>query len=58
MGDIKGNAFDAKLTKFIVHMKHQTFEVFQPFLSFLNGFDKEKRHNMLALILDPRFKNI
>jgi hypothetical protein len=58
MGDIKGNAFDAELAKFIVHMKHQTLEVFQPFFSFLNGFDKEKRHNMLALILDPRFKKI
>jgi hypothetical protein len=58
MGDIKGNAFDVELAKFIVHMKHQTLEDFQPFLSFFNGFDKKKRNNMLALILDPRFKNI
>jgi hypothetical protein len=58
MGDIEANAFDAKLIKFIIHMKHQTLEVLQPFFSLLNGFDKETGHDMLALMLDPRFKNM
>jgi hypothetical protein len=38
-------------------MKCQTLEALQPFLSFLNGFDK-KGHNMLALMFDQRFKNM
>jgi len=33
-------------------MKCQTLETSQPFLYFVNGFDKKKGHNMLALMLD------
>ncbi len=58
MGDIKGNVFDAKLGEFMVIMKCHALETFQPFLSFLNGFHKKKGHNMLALMFNPRFKNM
>lgn len=29
-----------------------------PFISFMHDFDKKKGHNMLALMLDPRDKNM
>jgi hypothetical protein len=38
-------------------MKHQMLDALQPFLSFLHGFDK-KNHNMLALMLDSKFKSM
>jgi hypothetical protein len=28
------------------------------FFSFLKKFDERKAHNMLALMLDPRYKNL
>jgi hypothetical protein len=31
LGDPKANAFDAKVTKLVIHMKHQILEVLQPF---------------------------
>jgi hypothetical protein len=58
MGDLEANVFDAKLIELTVHMKHQTLKVLQPFFSFFNGFDKNRRHNMLALMLDLRFKSM
>jgi hypothetical protein len=32
--------------------------IFNSFLSFLKKFDERKTHNMLALMLDPRFKSL
>jgi hypothetical protein len=58
MGHPKVNVFDAKVTKFMIHMKHQTLEVLRPFLSFFNGFDKKRGYNMFALMLNSRFKNM
>jgi hypothetical protein len=40
----------------MVHMKCQALENFQPFFSFFNVFDKKRGHNMLALMLNLRFK--
>lgn len=58
MGHLEANVFDAKVTKFTIHMKHQTLEVLWPFLSFFNGFDKKRGYNMFALMLNLRFKNM
>ncbi len=32
--------------------------MFWMFFSFLKKFDERKAHNMLALMLDPRYKNL
>ncbi len=29
-----------------------------PFISFMHAFDKQKIHDMLALMLDPKYKNM
>ncbi len=41
----------------MIHMKHQMLEALQPFF-FKHMFDKKKGHNIFALMLDPRFKNM
>jgi hypothetical protein len=48
MGDLKTNAFELKLEEFMVSMRF--LEVLQPFLSFMDGFEKKKVHNMLDLM--------
>jgi hypothetical protein len=58
MAHLESNVLDVELIKFMIHIKHQTLEVFLPFFSFVNGFDKKRGYNMLALMLDPRFKNM
>jgi hypothetical protein len=58
LGDLEANAFDVKLTKLMIRMKLQILEIFQPFLSFMHGFDKKRGHKMLVLIFDPSFKNM
>lgn len=37
-------------------MANEVMHVFYPFISFVCAFIAEKAHNMLAFILDPRFK--
>ncbi len=39
-------------------MKQQILEVLLPFISFLHAYDRKRGHNMLALMLSPRFKNM
>ncbi len=51
------NVFDYELEKFISHMKHQVLKVLLPFISFMHGL-KKKNHNMLAPMLDPRYKSM
>jgi len=58
MGYLETNVFDAKLVKFMVHMKCQTLKVLQPFFSFFNGFNKKRGHNMLALMLNSKFESM
>jgi hypothetical protein len=53
----EAKAFDKELTNIMIHMKHQMLEALQPFF-FLHGFDKEKGHNIFALMLETRFKNM
>jgi len=56
MGVPKTNAFELELEELMVSTKF--LEVFQPFLSFLDGFEKKRVHNMLDLMLDPRVKSL
>ncbi len=51
------NVFDYELEEFISHMKHQVPKVLLPFISFMHGFFF-KNHNMLAFMLDPRYKSM
>jgi hypothetical protein len=39
-------------------MQKQVVQVLNPFLPFMASFQKTKAHNMLAMILDPRFKGL
>ncbi len=50
--------FDAKLEILCVQMAHEAICVLQCFFNFCNKFDAFMAHNMLALILDPRFKTL
>lgn len=56
MGDLETNAFELKLEELMVSMKF--LEVLQPFLSFWDGFENKKVHNMLDLMLDLRVKSL
>jgi hypothetical protein len=58
MGDLEVNLFDAVLEELMVCMKCPLLEILQPFFSFLHGFDKKRAHNMLALMLDLKFKSM
>jgi hypothetical protein len=40
------------------NIRKEVCEILDSFLSFLKKFDERKTHNMLALLLDPRFKNL
>ncbi len=40
------------------NIKKEVCGVLDSFLSFLKKFDKRKTHNMLALMLDPRFNSL
>jgi hypothetical protein len=42
----------------MVHMKPKVLEVLQPFMSFLDGFQKKRGHNMLVLMFNLRFKSL
>jgi hypothetical protein len=47
---------DAKLENLYARVGGEAFGVLAPFLAFATSFVKEKAHNMLALMLDPIFK--
>jgi hypothetical protein len=42
----------------VSNIRKEDCEVVDRFLSFLKKFDERKAHNMLALMLDPRFKSL
>jgi hypothetical protein len=50
--------FDGELYLFWQHMQKQVVQVLNLFLSFMAYFQKAKAHNMLAMILDLRFKGL
>jgi hypothetical protein len=39
------------------NIRKEVCGIFNSFLSFLKKFDERKTHNMLVLMLDPRFKS-
>ncbi len=47
-----------KLATFASNIKLEMFGVLDSFLSFLRTYEEKKTHNMLSLMLDPRFKNL
>jgi hypothetical protein len=55
---VERDVFDYELKEFMIRMKKKILKVLLPFVSFLHVFDKEKGHNMLILMFDPRFKNM
>ncbi len=40
------------------NIKRDVYNVLDVFLSFLKNFDERKTYNLLALMLDPRYKNL
>jgi hypothetical protein len=50
--------FYHKLKELEVRMKWQILEVILAFISFLHSYDSKRGHNMLALMLNPRFKSM
>jgi hypothetical protein len=50
--------FEYELEILYRRMASEVATVLQPFLSFARTFDAGKAHNMLALMLDPRFKDL
>jgi hypothetical protein len=47
-----------ELTSFAFNIKKEACVVLESFFSFLKIFEKKKTHNMLSLMLDPRFKSL
>ncbi len=50
--------FDAKLEILYVRMAHEAICVLQSFLDFCDKFDASMVHNMLAFVLDPKFRTL
>jgi hypothetical protein len=44
-------------TSFASNIRKEVCVVLESFLSFLRNFEKNKAHNVLSLILDPKFKS-
>jgi hypothetical protein len=56
--DPNANLFVEKLKEMMVKMKQKTLVVLFSFISFLNCFHKKKRHNILVMMFNPKFKTI
>lgn len=50
--------FGTKLKLLGIRIREEVITVLRPFLKFLDGFSKSAAHNMLCLMLDPRFKDL
>ncbi len=55
MNDDSGISFE--LASLASNIRLDVFGVLDSFLSSMKTYDEKKAHNMLALMLDPRFKN-
>jgi len=55
---VEKDVFHYELKEFMIQMKKEILKVLLTFFFFLHVFDKEKGHNMLVLMFDPRFKNM
>jgi hypothetical protein len=49
------DAFDVKLIIFQNNMRVEVVKVIKLFLQFLQAYDSHQVHNMVILMLDPRF---
>jgi hypothetical protein len=47
-----------ELPLFTFNVKREVCGVFNGFLSFLNKYEANKTHNMLSLMLDPKFQRL
>ncbi len=47
-----------ELRTFVKNIKKEVIVVDNCFLSLLEKYNEKKTHNMLALVLDPRFKSL
>jgi hypothetical protein len=47
-----------KLGTFTMNMKKEVYGVINYFFSLFTKYDKNKAHNMLPLMLNPRFKSL
>ncbi len=56
--DVKELDTCTKVKQLGVNMQKQVNVVLQPFLNFMDFFQPTKAHNMVALVLDPRFKDL
>jgi len=54
----KTQDFDGEFKILKVRMQKHVIVVLEPFLSFVLGFQPRKTHNMLALMLNPRYKGL
>ncbi|KAG0584835.1 hypothetical protein M758_3G242300 [Ceratodon purpureus] len=50
--------FDGELLIMKSRMEEEVLAVLEPLLSFAGTFSRQSAHNMLALMLDPRFKGL
>ena len=50
--------YDSKLELLYSRIAKATVAVLKPFLAFASQFNKEKVHNMLAIMLDPQYKGL
>jgi len=50
--------FDLELLTLQKNMRQEIIKVIRPFLFFLKIFDPHNVHNMLAIMLDLRFKSL
>lgn len=50
--------FDGELLVLKSRMEEEVLAVLEPLLSFAGTFSRQSAHNMLALMLDPRFKGL
>jgi hypothetical protein len=55
---VEEDFFDDELKDIEVRMKWQILEVLMAFISFLHAYDRKRGHNMLAPMLNPRFKSM
>jgi hypothetical protein len=49
---------DIKLGHLVRNIKKEVCGVMGSIISFLTKYDERRAHNMLSLMLDPRFKNL
>jgi hypothetical protein len=58
MNSIPPSQFDAKLLLLTSRMQLEVTCVLVPFLDYLHQFDIKKVHMALAIMFDPRFKDL